>query len=478
MNAGDTIVAISTPPGRGGIGVVRLSGPASLDISRRLFIARASGAAQAGSGQDAHSHQFEPNHSVVGHVLDAESHTPIDTAVLTYFKAPRSYTGEDVVELSCHGSPVVLGLVLDRALGLGARLAEPGEFTMRAFLNHRIDLAQAQAVRDLIDSQTAYQARLATRQLDGALSKRINPFKEALVDVIVHLESSLEFVEDDISPETTSALIGKLDRVNDGLAEIASSFAIGRYIKQGFDLAIVGRPNVGKSSIFNRLIGADRAIVTEVPGTTRDALHESTSIRGIPVRLIDTAGIRETTDLVESIGITRTREAIADADIQLLVLDASEQLTLDDINLISQTPALSRIILLNKTDLPQKLEIPAGFGVPPSGGSSTSAPEMIKISALTGTGFGMLADYILQRLGDSDGALRDDIMITDARQHQALRNALAALTEARELMRRGELEEIVVLKLRASLQSMGEITGETTSDDILDQIFSTFCIGK
>src|SRR5262249_18603303 len=315
-------------------------------------------------------------------------------------------------------------------------------------------------------------------------------FKEALVDVIVHLESSLEFVEDDISPETTSALIGKLDRVNDGLAEIASSFAIGRYIKQGFDLAIVGRPNVGKSSIFNRLIGADGAIVTEVPGTTRDALHESTSIRGIPVRLIDTAGIRETTDLVESIGITRTREAIADADIQFLVLDASEPLTADDKNLISQTPTQSRIIILNKTDLPQKLELAADFavqmfggsstprfGVPPSGGSSTAA-ETIKISALTGAGFDTLACCILNRLGGSEGALREDIMITDARQHQALRNALAALAEARDLIRRGELEEIVVLKLRASLQSIGEITGETLNDDILSQIFSTFCIGK
>jgi tRNA modification GTPase len=495
MNAGDTIVAISTPPGRGGIGVIRLSGPAALEIACLLFVRQATSSRKAAPGADVQLNQFEPNHSVVGYVLDADSRQSIDTAVLTYFKEPRSYTGEDVVEISCHGSPVVLAMVLQQSLALGARLAEPGEFTMRAFLNHRIDLAQAQAVRDLIDSQTAYQARLANRQLDGALSKRINPLKDSLVEVIVHLESSIEFVEDDISPKTRSVLIDKLASVSAGLSEIASSFALGRYVRRGFDLAIVGRPNVGKSSIFNRLIGADRAIVTEVPGTTRDALHESTSIRGIPVRLIDTAGIRETTDLVESIGITRTREAIADADIQLLVLDASEPLTTDDTTLISQTPALSRIILLNKTDLPQRL------GVPPSGGSYITSVEhsftgghlvsegnsipddstsdsIIRISALTGVGFDTLADHIINLLGSGEGATRDDIMITDARQHQAIQNANAGLTEARDLMIRGELEEILVLKLRAALEAIGEITGETLTDDILSQIFSTFCIGK
>jgi tRNA modification GTPase len=495
MNASDTIVAISTPPGRGGIGVVRLSGPRSVDIAGGLFSA---GVARAAGVDSATKHvkpiQFEPNQVVVGHVVD-KAREAVDTAVLTYFRAPKSYTGEDVIEISCHGSPVVLSLVLERALALGARLAEPGEFTMRAFLNHRIDLAQAQAVRDLIDSQTAYQARLATRQLDGALSKRITPFKNSLVDVIVHLESSLEFVEDDISPETSSALIDKLAGVTAGLSAMASSFALGQYVKQGFDLAIIGRPNVGKSSIFNRLIGADRAIVTEVPGTTRDALRESTSIRGIPVRLIDTAGIRETTDLVESIGITRTREAIADADIQLLVLDASEPLTPDDKALINQTPSLSRLVLLNKTDLPRKLEAPPSGGfrasdfehslaarpAMPGGNPMTgdlASDTVIRISALTGDGFDELADYILDRLGGSVSTARDDIMITDARQHQAIQSANVALTEARDLMTRGELEEIVLLKLRAALQAIGEITGETLTEDILSQIFSTFCIGK
>jgi tRNA modification GTPase len=470
--------------------VVRLSGPGAVVIARHMF--RLLGGAKPDVGAAATA-SFEPNQSFVGRVIDLQSGEPLDTAVVTYFKAPRSYTGEDVIEISCHGSPVVLASVLGQSLSLGARLAEPGEFTMRAFLNHRIDLAQAQAVRDLIDAQTAYQARLATRQVEGALSKRIGPFKEALVDVIVNLESSLEFVEDDISPETTSASIKKLADVTAGLAEIASSFALGRFVRQGFDLAIVGRPNVGKSSIFNRLIGVDRAIVTEIPGTTRDALHESSSIHGIPVRLIDTAGIRETTDIVESIGITRSREAIAAADIQLLVLDGSEPLTQDDTNLIEQTPASSRILLINKSDLHQRLDdatlrtgrhsmapmVPGRLdeGEVSTGGAGERHLRIVKISAATGEGFDTLEKQILDRLGGNE-VPGDDILITDARQHQAIRNAIAAVVEGRDLMVHRELEEIVLLKLRAGLQAIGEITGETLNDDILSQIFSTFCIGK
>src|SRR5262245_39093906 len=474
MKAGDTIAAISTPPGRGGIGVVRVSGPSAITIARGLF--RVIGSAKPDS--EPPPVNFEPNHAVVGHVFDIESGEALDTAVLTFFKAPRSYTGEDVVEISCHGSPVILARLVEQTLALGARLAEPGEFTMRAFLNRRIDLAQAQAVRDLIEAQTAFQAQLATRQLDGALSRRIAPLKETLLDVIVQLESSLEFVEDDISPENATGLMNSLTQITPGLSRVESSFALGRYVREGFDLAIVGRPNVGKSSIFNRLIGADRAIVTDVPGTTRDALRESTSIRGIPVRLIDTAGIRETTDVVEVIGINRTREAIADADIQLLVLDASEPLTPDDRNLLAQTPASSRVILINKTDLPQHLDQALLNTARPDQASSDSLDGMIRISAATGAGFDCLADYILGKLGGGDSALRDDLIITDARQHQAIRSAIAALAGARDLMEHHELEEIVLLKLRAGLEALGEITGETLNDDILAQIFSTFCIGK
>lgn len=457
MFSDDTIAAISTPPGRGGIGVVRLSGPAALEIATSIF--RTSSDAQSDT----------PNRAQFGRLIDPATSEIIDEVILTFFKSPHSYTGEDVVEISCHGSPIILGRVLQLAIDRGARIAEPGEFTFRAFLNKRIDLAQAQAVRDVINAQTQYQARIATRQLEGALSIRLTPLKDSLVEVIVHLESSVEFVEDDISPETSSLLLIKLHRVIEVLSGIADSFSFGRFLREGFDLAIVGRPNVGKSSVFNRLIGTDRAIVTELPGTTRDALYESTSISGVPVRLIDTAGIRETTDFVESIGITRSRTAIADADISLLVLDASAPLTGDDVNLLNHLSQERRIVAINKTDLPVKLETNS---IQDDGG------EVINISALTGNGFDLLARKIFEKLTGDAATERDDIMLTDARQHAAVRNAIKNLCDASELMRSRELEEIVLLKLRAALSSLGEITGETLTDDILGQIFSTFCIGK
>src|SRR6266478_5087913 len=443
MYSDDTIAAISTPPGRGGIGVVRLSGPDSLKIATLLF--RPESAGEAGV----------PNRAQFGRIIDPATAEIVDEVLLTYFKAPRSYTGEDVVEISCHGSPIILARLLQIAIEKGARVAEPGEFTFRAFFNKRIDLAQAQAVRDVINAQTQYQARVATKQLEGELSLRLTPLKDALVEIIVHLETSVEFVEEDISPETASALLAKLAGVIDALTAIANSFTFGRYVKEGFDLAIVGRPNVGKSSVFNRLVGSDRAIVTEMPGTTRDAVYESTSISGIPVRLIDTAGIRETTDLVESIGIRRSRTAIADADISLLVLDASEPLTGDDVNLLNQLSLERRIVAINKTDLPVKLE---------TNSIQTDGGEVLNISALTGEGFESLTSKVFQKLTGDAATERDDIMLTDARQHAAARNAIKNLCDASAMMRSGELEEIVLLKLRAALSALGEITGETLTD--------------
>jgi tRNA modification GTPase len=463
MFSDDTIAAISTPPGRGGIGIVRLSGPDSLDMSTSFFRSESS---EVGT----------PNRAQVGRVVDPATDELLDEAILTYFKAPRSYTGEDVVEISCHGSPIILARVLQLAIKRGARVAEPGEFTFRAFFNKRLDLAQAQAVRDIIDAQTQFQARVATKQLEGALSKRVTPLKNALVEVIVHLESSLEFVEDDISPEAASTLLAKVADVIDELTAIGNSFSFGRYLKEGFDLAIVGRPNVGKSSVFNRLVGSDRAIVTELPGTTRDALYESTSISGVPVRLIDTAGIRETTDFVESIGITRSRAAIADADISILVLDASSSLEKDDLTLLDSVPKERRIIALNKTDLPNLLEEQPceETGIHPL----ELLDNLIRISALTGSGFEDLTSKIFERLSGAAATERDDIMLTDARQHAAVQEAIEHLSDARQLMSRRELEEIVLLKLRGALAALGEITGETLTEDILGQIFSTFCIGK
>jgi len=471
MNSDDTIAAISTPPGRGGIGVVRVSGPAAPEIAATVFRSERLCPQPSVLG----SPTLEANRAQFGHIIDSGG-SQLDQAVLTYFKAPRSYTGEDIIELSCHGSPVILRRVLELVTAKGARIAEPGEFTFRAFVNKRIDLAQAQAVRDVINAQTEYQARVATRQLEGALSKRLTPIKEAVVEVIVHLESSVEFVEDDISPEATAALTDKLDQAIQGLNEIAASFSFGRYVKEGFDLAIVGRPNVGKSSVFNRLVGSDRAIVTELPGTTRDALYESTSISGVPVRLIDTAGIRETNDVVETMGITRSRTAIADADISLVVLDASRRLEREDIDLLDSVPEARRIIAVNKIDLEnfldEKLYAETGVHI------SELHESVVSVSALTGSGFEDLKATIFERLSGDAAAERDDIILTDARQHAAVRRAIEQTSEARALMMAGELEEVVLLKLRAGLEALGEITGETLTEDILGQIFATFCIGK
>lgn len=463
MYSDDTIAAISTPPGRGGIGVVRLSGPAALQIATSI--------SRSESGEPfnkANMARFE-------RVTDPATGEIVDEVILTYFKRPHSYTGEDVVEISCHGSPIILERVLRMVLDRGARIAEPGEFTFRAFFNKRIDLAQAQAVRDVINAQTQYQARVAAKQLGGELSARLTPLKDTLVEIIVHLESSVEFVEDDISPEVASTLLVKLSDVTEALIEIADSFSFGRYVKEGFDLAIVGRPNVGKSSVFNRLIGSDRAIVTELPGTTRDALYESTSISGVPVRLIDTAGIRETIDRVESIGITRSRAAIADADISLVILDASLPLHPEDLKLLDSVPE-TRIIALNKSDLPNLIDERLCDDTGTHSGQLGDG--LVRISALTGSGFDGLTTRIFERLSCDVAAERDDIMLTDARQHAAVRKAIEQLSDARGLLEQRELEEIVLLKLRGALAALGELTGETLNDDILGQIFSTFCIGK
>jgi tRNA modification GTPase len=466
MFKGDTIAAISTPPGRGGIGVIRLSGAEALPIASRIFRA---------SGQS-----FKPRQAQFGRLFEPQSETLIDEAILTYFKAPHSYTGEEVVELSCHGSPLVLRRVLELVTANGARIAEPGEFTFRAFLNRRLDLAQAQAVRDVINAQTTYQASLATRQLEGAFSKRLTPLKENLITIIVHLESSVEFVEDDISPENLAKILEKIENVIAALEQFAAGFEFGRFVKEGFELAIVGRPNVGKSSVFNQLVGRDRAIVTAIAGTTRDALYESASIAGVPVRLVDTAGIRETVDVVETIGIKRSRAAIADADIVLLILDNSESLTEDDKRLLEEVPVERRIIALNKSDIACRL---ATFAVEMAAEvqPSTRTQEIgqaVAISAVTGAGFEQLREMIFSYLSGDTASERDDLLITDARQQQAVRAALEQLLAARQLIIEGELEEIILLKLQTALTALGDITGETLTDDILGQIFSTFCIGK
>src|SRR5215470_12978674 len=335
MNLDDTIVAIATPPGRGGIGVVRIAGTEALKIARSMLRLK---------------HELAPGRAIFGDIVEPATGERIDEAVVTFFAKPHSYTADDVVEISAHGSPVVLRHIVELATIRGARLAEPGEFTMRAFLNGRIDLTQAEAVRDLIESQTLYQAKVAAQQLEGALSHRLRPIKQKLVETIALLEAGIDFAEDDVSVLPSDQILNHIAAVRAPLQELAKSFAYGKIVHEGLTLAIVGRPNVGKSSLFNCLVERERAIVTATPGTTRDLVTETVSIGGIPVKLIDTAGIRRALDEAESIGIRKSLEALADADLVLVVLDGSQALNDEDRQLLTQASARAAIVVENKSD--------------------------------------------------------------------------------------------------------------------------------
>src|SRR5271154_493109 len=345
MNLDDTIVAIATPPGRGGIGVVRLAGPEARKIALPMLRLK---------------HDLDPGRAVFGGLVEPKEHVGtaeqslaarIDEVVVTYFAKPHSYTTDDIIEISAHGSPVILRHVVELALARGARLAEPGEFTMRAFLNGRIDLTQAEAVRDLIESQTLYQAKIAAQQLEGALSHRLRPIKQILIDLIATLEAGIDFAEDDISVLPAAQILERIAAIQAPLEELAASFAYGKIVHEGLTLAIVGRPNVGKSSLFNRLVERERAIVTATPGTTRDLVSETVAIGGIPIQLVDTAGIRQALDEAESIGIRKSMEALADADLVLVVLDASQPATDEDRELMRQVEGRPAIVVENKADL-------------------------------------------------------------------------------------------------------------------------------
>jgi tRNA modification GTPase len=446
LNLNDTIVAIATPSGRGGLGVVRLSGPEARRIASSML---------------AGAEEWEPWRAHLATLIDRECRA-IDQVVATFFAAPRSYTAEDVVEISCHGSPVVLRHAVAQAAEAGARLAEPGEFTLRAYLNGRIDLPQAEAVRDLIDATTLYQARVAAQQVDGSVSRRIAPVKEQLLELIALLEAGIDFAEDDVSVAPAAEILRRLAPIRDGVRRLAESFQYGSLVREGFTLAIVGRPNVGKSSLFNRLLEQDRAIVTDIPGTTRDLISESASIGGIPVKLYDTAGIRGATELVESLGIERSYQAMADADLVLVVVDASAERTSEDEALM--TRAHRRLLVANKCDL-------GGTGL-------LACPSAIRVSALTGQGIAELRDAILSAVAPPGAFEQETGFITSLRHEQLLRESASYLGKAAAAVEAGIPHEMLLLDLYGALAPIDAITGATTADDILNRIFSTFCIGK
>ncbi len=448
MNLRDTIVAIATPLGRGGLGVVRLSGPDSCHIAQQIL-------------RFPNGVAWRPWASQLAELVDGGQ--AVDQVVASYFAAPRSYTAEDVVEIACHGSPVVLRFCLARAVASGARLAEPGEFTLRAYLNGRIDLPQAEGIRELIDATTLYQARVAAQQMDGSISRRIRPIKEPLVELISLLEAGIDFAEDDISVAPPSEILRRIEDVHGALQSLAATFAAGKLVFEGFSLAIAGRPNVGKSSLFNRLLQQDRAIVTDIPGTTRDLVSETMTLQGIPVKLVDTAGIRASQDVVEKLGIDRSYQAMADADLTLLVLDCSTPLTVEDEELLAAVQERRPLLVANKSDLGNNLDLEAAA---------------LPVSAATGDGIEALRTAILQRLAPDGLATPESGSITSIRHESLLRESLEALENATRAVQFGIPHEMVLLDLYAALRPIDAVTGATTADDILNRIFSTFCIGK
>ena len=474
MNLDDTIVAIATPVGRGGIGVVRLAGARALEIAAPMLRLK---------------HELEPGRAIHGELVErcseaaelrsagqpgaavptlavAESQR-IDEVVVTYFAKPHSYTTDDVVEISAHGSPVLLRHVVELCVAAGARLAEPGEFTMRAFLNGRIDLTQAEAVRDLIDSQTLYQAKVAAQQLEGALSRRLQPIKKKLVELIALLEAGIDFAEDDVSVLPDATILDHIAAVQSPIEQLSATFAYGKIVHEGLTLAIVGRPNVGKSSLFNQLVERERAIVTATPGTTRDLVSETVAIGGIPVKLVDTAGIRHALDEAESIGIRKSMEALADADLVLVVLDASQGETAEHAELLRQADNRPVIVVGNKCDLGSDGQW-----------SVASGQRFVRTSALTGEGIAELRAEILHHIGGETGMQAESGFLTNVRHQGLIQDSLVALDTAKKAVAGKVPHEMLLIDLYNSLRPLDAITGATTTDDILDLIFSTFCIGK
>jgi len=455
MTATDTICAIATPPGEGGIGIIRLSGDRALEIASNVFL-----------GAKGRILSEFPSHTLhVGEFRNPDTGERLDEVLVAVMKAPRTYTREDVVEFHCHGSPLVLQLGLEALIRSGARLAEPGEFTKRAFLNGRLDLAQAEAVMDLIQARSESSLRIAVEQLRGRLSEELGQIREGLVRLLVEVEAGIDFTEEEITFISGEAVSNGISHIAERIDRLIQSADDGRVVREGITAVLAGRPNVGKSSLLNALIQTDRAIVTNIAGTTRDVLEEYVNIRGIPVRLMDTAGLRESFDTVEREGVRRSHEAVARADLVLAVLDGSTPATEQDHHLLAQEKPV--VVVINKSDLPSRLDQDKlGHG------------RIVKTSAVSGDGIEELRDAIrdsvlTQRLEAHEGAV-----ITHLRHRAALVRARESLEYVRGSAAQQMPAEFLAMDLRSAINAVGEIIGETTVEDVLDRIFKEFCIGK
>lgn len=459
----DTIVAIATAHGRGGIGVVRLSGPRAVAVAEPMLRLRRPPAA---------------GRARFAEVLDLTAGEPsvLDEAVVTYFAAPHSYTSEDVVEIALHGAPVLLAAVVRAAIAQGARLARPGEFTERAFLSGRLDLTQAEAVEDLVSATTLEQARTAARQLGGALSREVSPAKQQLIALIAGLEAGIDFAEDDLELMAEPEIAAQMAAIETPLRSLAESFRYGRVLREGFRLGLVGQPNVGKSSLFNRLIERDRAIVTAEPGTTRDPVEERMELAGIPFELVDTAGLRATDNEAEALGVAKSHETIAEADLVLLVVAADQPLGATDLALLEdaeRTRAAKLILVVNKIDLATQPS-PAERSLPEA---LRGQLVLVETSALTQQGLPLLRQAIREAVGSTPPSA-DTATVTNLRQHQAIEASLTALAAAQRAAAARMPHEMLLLDLYEALSALDQLTGTTTPDDVLELIFSRFCIGK
>jgi tRNA modification GTPase len=459
----DTIAAISTPMGEGGIGIVRLSGKRSLPIAEKIFICPG-----GKTFKDLKSQRI-----IYGHVHDPVTGQTVDEVLVTVMRSPRSYTREDVVEINCHGGMLTLRKTLELALAQGARLAEPGEFTRRAFINGRIDLSQAEAVIDLIRSRTDESRKIAMEQLQGGLSAAITALRDRLTDVCANVEAYIDFPEDEIETASKSELSKSMKEISRELLSLLKTYDEARFFREGLSTAIVGRPNVGKSSLLNALIRRDRAIVTEIPGTTRDVIEECLNIGGLPLKIMDTAGIRNSSDVAEKEGVARSLRSIETADLVIAIFDRSERLTVEDFEVIEKIKEKNGIIVLNKCDLPPVFAEDAI--------SSRLAPfalHVLSISATRGDGLQELKEAIFNSCLKDWKEEREGVVITNLRHKRAIEDAQKSLDNAVNALEGNQPIEIIAIELRDSLDRLGEIVGAVTTEDILNRIFDDFCIGK
>ncbi|HJV47108.1 MAG TPA: tRNA uridine-5-carboxymethylaminomethyl(34) synthesis GTPase MnmE [Bacillota bacterium] len=455
----DTIAAIATPMGEGGIGIIRVSGPEATEVVDKIYRGR-----HKLSTVDSHTMHY-------GYLVDPENNTKQEEVLVSVMRAPRTFTREDVVEINCHGGIVSVNRVLQLALESGAKLAEPGEFTKRAFLNGRIDLSQAEAVIDLIRAKTDRAMKVALQQVEGKLSKLVSRLRGNILELMAHIEVNIDYPEHDVESVTRQMLLDRSEEINQEIRKLLETSQQGKILREGLSTAIVGRPNVGKSSLLNSLIHENKAIVTEIPGTTRDVIEEYVNVRGVPLRLVDTAGIRETEDIVERIGVEKSRQMLEQADLILLVLNYNEMLTKEDENLLELIVGMNAIVIINKMDLPQRLELEKVRELVPN-------IPILSTSVKEERGIGDLERAIANLFYQGQIMKEDQTYVSNARHIALLKQSIETIDDFRQSIQDGMPVDVCAFDLKRTWELLGEIIGDTASDSLLDQIFSQFCLGK